>query len=196
MLNRQILAGLSTLALVATQAPVQADDLDGQHELSLMYFMQVMPGCGMQEPAFARAPFAIVGDKIKGYYKFDYDGNMPIDVLPMLEDFDDPDMPEVFTVPGEPLHEINYSWTCMACTETGTLLYHRVWGGVETFSGEKQLHFFVSHSRPFCKNNCMVPSNDCSDREIVTDEFITPIENGYIVDRGAHAPFKYALRLQ
>lgn len=184
MPGKAVFTFMSLLTCLGLAAPVLADEPDREGYLHIMYSWQLMPTCRTPEVFSAQAPFVIRGREITGTY-----------TRPELS----PDKLELVDLtidPMGPIQRIDFTYDCGICTVEGTHVFHEVKGKVVKYGGKDMLRFSVSHSRPVCMTACLPPSNDCSDREVVVDEFMTPDEDGFIVDRGQYTILKYGVHLE
>lgn len=193
--------GLGLVFVVAGMgAPVVAEEPARDGYLRAVYSWRVpipMGGqCGTSEPFSSEVPFQIQGGRIKGLHDIGNYKDLLPRVLPLPEDPDDPLLADVFVMPETPSQVIDYSYTCGACKVSGTVLIHSVRGRVVTYEGEELLRFNLAFSNPVCKVDCGSYAFDCADDERVVDQFMTPIKDGYIVDRPENVIFKYLLRLE
>lgn len=196
--HRLSVALSSLLAAAGSFTPTFADEPAQKGYLRAVYSWRIpmFPDCGTSEVFSCTLPFQIEGTQIKGLQDIGaYKDLLPRD-LPMVEDPTDPLLSDVFVMPEDPSQVIDYSYRCGACKVSGTILVHQVRGRVVKYSGTESLRFGVTYSTPVCKVDCGSYSFDCSDDERVVDQFMTPVEDGYVVERPENMIFKYLLRLE
>ncbi|MDQ2088986.1 hypothetical protein [Marimonas arenosa] len=200
-MNRRfaISAGLGLLlAFSGFGTPAFTEESGRKGYLRAVYSWRIpaLPNCGTSEPFSTEVPFVIEGNRIKGLYDIEDVKDQPPRVLPLPEDPTDPWLEDVFAMPETPSQEIDYSYTCGACKVSGSIVIHKLRGKVVILAGEPSLRFSLTYSNPLCKVDCGSYGFNCRDTEKVIDMFVTPVEDGYVVDRPQNMIFKYLVRLE
>lgn len=186
-----------TLSVIGMNAPVFAGDETRNGYLRAVYSWRIpgLPGCGTPTAFSCKVPFVIEGKRIEGVHDVPSFKTV-IEALPLPELAYDPILGEVFMMPDDPAQVINYSYTCGACKVSGAILIHKLRGKAVKRGGQENLRFNMTYSNPVCKVDCGSYNFNCANNEKVVDTFMTPIEDGYVVDRPENVIFKYLVRLE
>lgn len=186
---------LSTMG-VGTSAFAGETSREGYLRAVYSWRMPGMANCGTSDAYSTKVPFVIEGKRIRGLHDIGEVEDIPPRVLPLSEDDGDPLLEELFVMPDVASQEIDYSYKCGVCKVSGTIVIHKVRGKVLSAAGKPSLRFSLTYSNPVCNVDCGSYGFNCRDTEKVVDMFMTPVEDGYVVDRPQNVIFKYLLRLE